>query len=378
MPFITVELLRKRAEHNEGCLSTLKEIALHQQDLERIELLGDLCRELEIIYLCNNYIPRIEGLHHLKFLKYLNLAVNNIKAIEGLEGCEALEKLDLTLNFVGDMTGVLKLRANPFLEVLHLTGNPCTQTEGYRAFVVHALPFLKELDGTEVTKAERITARQEKDEVFEVVDQEAVLFREQERLKAEMIANGVDPFPPKFNTKGERLYGHSAEERLAMLREQQMEEEKKANVPPAPGSISAIHQELQRKPKRLTPEEEMEKYGRLLLRNEGRVEFKVLEEPGEDEVVVTVQPGKFISTTLINVQVEISCVRVWIKDKLLQIPLQIEVSPDLVSVQRSSTTGELKITIPIAAHLRAMDKSERLRSWRKSVVNLEKKAETER
>lgn len=375
MPRITVDLLRRRAEHNEGCLSTLKEITLHQQDLEQIELVGDLCRQLEIVYLCNNYIPRIEGLKHLKWLKYLNLAVNNIKVIEGLEGCEALEKLDLTLNFIGDMKDVRRLRANPFLEVLHLTGNPCTRTEGYRAYVVHTLPHLKELDGSEIIKSERIAARQDEDEIQEVVDQEAVAFRESERIKQEMIAKGIDPFPPKYNEKGERLYGHSAEERLQMLREQQeVEEQKKKATEPLPGSISAIHQELHQKPKPLTPEEEIAKFGRLLMRNEGRVPFHVQEEPGDDEVIITVKPGKFISTTLIDVKIEVNCVRVWIKGKLLQIPLQIEVSPDAATVQRATTTGELKITVPIASHLMAMSRRDRVRAWRESVTELQEKS----
>eukprot|EP00796_Vickermania_ingenoplastis_P002291 gene2292-1432_t len=378
MPRITLDLLRRRAEHNEGCLSTLKEIALHQQDLERIEVIGDACRELEIIYLCNNYIPKIEGLRHLKWLKYLNLAVNNIKVIEGLEGCEALEKLDLTLNFVGDMKDVARLRANPFLEVLHLTGNPCTRTEGYRSYVVHVLPHLQELDGKEIIKAERIAARQDEEDIMEVVDQEALAVQERERLKAEMMAKGIDPFPPRYNEKGERVYGHSAEERLQMLQEQKEEEARKKREAeePIPGSIAAIHKELNQKPKPLTPEEERQKFGRLLLRNEAKVPFTLTEEPGEAEVVITVQPGKFISTTLLEVKVDIQCVRVWIKGKLLQIPLQTEVSPDLAAVQRATTSGELKITVPLAAHLLAMSRQERLRAWRQRVQQEQKQADT--
>lgn len=87
---ITVALLRKRAEHNEGCLTNLVEIALHQQEIEKLEVIGETCRQLEILYLSNNYIPKIENIHLLKRLKYLNLAVNNIKVIEGLDGCESL------------------------------------------------------------------------------------------------------------------------------------------------------------------------------------------------------------------------------------------------------------------------------------------------
>ena len=58
--------LRQRAEHNEGLLATLEEVALHQQSIERIELLGRLCPKLRILYLQNNLIPKIEGLHKLK------------------------------------------------------------------------------------------------------------------------------------------------------------------------------------------------------------------------------------------------------------------------------------------------------------------------
>ncbi|KAG5499091.1 hypothetical protein GH5_03793 [Leishmania sp. Ghana 2012 LV757] len=349
---ITVELLRRRAEHNEGCLSNLKEIALHQQDIEKIELIGDACRQLEIVYLCNNYISRIEGLRHLKWLKYLNLAVNNITLIDGLQGCEALERLDLTLNFIAEPTSVQTLLANPFLESLHLTGNPCTKTEGYRAYVIHALPQLKELDGDEIIRAERIMARQAEDVVMEVAEEEAVKVREAERIKREMLAKGIDPFPPKYNDKGERVYGHTPEERLQMLHEQQELERKKKDEQstPQPGSIAALHQELQgqkRGSQRLTAEEERSKYGRLLLRNEPRVPFH-MNQDNATEFVLTVEPGKFISTTLLSVQVEVDVVRVFIKGKLLQVPVEDELAADATQVQRSTTTGQLKVTVPYA------------------------------
>ena len=86
MPEITVTLLRKRAEHNEGVIATLEEISLHQEELESInELLGSTCRKLKILYLQNNIISKMEHLHHLKDLGYLNLALNNISRIEGLQ-----------------------------------------------------------------------------------------------------------------------------------------------------------------------------------------------------------------------------------------------------------------------------------------------------
>ena len=115
MPEITLELIRRKSEHNEGLIHTLEEISLHQEELESInEVLGSSCRRLKILYLqvramplpltcqygpgdnkpcsvscacmClqNNIIGRMENLHHMKELEYLNLALNNITKIEGL------------------------------------------------------------------------------------------------------------------------------------------------------------------------------------------------------------------------------------------------------------------------------------------------------
>lgn len=104
-----------RAEHNDKEICSLEEVSLHQQNIERIEHIDRWCRNLKILYLQNNLIPRIgevppglldthrchvfsgfdrslvfvdlpENLGHLKKLQYLNLALNNIEVIENLEG----------------------------------------------------------------------------------------------------------------------------------------------------------------------------------------------------------------------------------------------------------------------------------------------------
>ena len=105
-----MDLLRKRSEHNEGEIGTLEELSLHQENIERIELLNQACRDLKILLLQYNLISRIENLNKLKRLEYLNLALNNIEVIENLEGLESLRKLDLTVNFIGDLRGVKTLR----------------------------------------------------------------------------------------------------------------------------------------------------------------------------------------------------------------------------------------------------------------------------
>jgi protein TilB len=88
---ITEELIRKRSEHNEGVISTLEEISLHQFDLEKIENLDKYCRHLKILFLQNNIIEKFENLEKLKELEYLNIGVNNISMIEGLDQCESLK-----------------------------------------------------------------------------------------------------------------------------------------------------------------------------------------------------------------------------------------------------------------------------------------------
>jgi protein TilB len=51
MSRLTEELLKKSAEHNEGRLTNLEEVSLHQRELTRIENLDKLCRHLKILYL---------------------------------------------------------------------------------------------------------------------------------------------------------------------------------------------------------------------------------------------------------------------------------------------------------------------------------------
>ncbi len=82
---MTEELIRRKAEHHDGVLPDLEEISLHQLEIERIEVIGSVCRKLKILYLQNNIIPRLEGLTHLRDLGYLNVALNNIVRIEGLQ-----------------------------------------------------------------------------------------------------------------------------------------------------------------------------------------------------------------------------------------------------------------------------------------------------
>ena len=178
---IDLAMIRRRAEHNEGMVSTLEEVSLHQQEIEKIEGLGQICKHLKILYLQNNLVAKLQNLHRLKELEYANFAVNNISKIENLQRCESLVKLDLTVNFItkASLLTVHTLEANYKLDDLYLMGNPCADFGGYRQFVIGTLPQLRKLDGTAVTPSERILAKQELPAITQ-------------RLLKELRSEGVD------------------------------------------------------------------------------------------------------------------------------------------------------------------------------------------
>uniref|UniRef100_A0A8C0ITR3 Leucine-rich repeat-containing protein 6 n=1 Tax=Chelonoidis abingdonii TaxID=106734 RepID=A0A8C0ITR3_CHEAB len=185
---VTEELLRQRAEHNNCELFSLEEISLHQQEIEKLEYIDKLCRDLKILYLQNNLIPKIENVSKLKKLEYLNLALNNIERIENLEGCEELQKLDLTANFIGELSSIEILKHNIHLKELFLVGNPCTEFEGYRQFVVATLHQLKCLDSKEIERSERIQALQNYRQVEKQIrDQEQAYLLKRAREKEEAL-----------------------------------------------------------------------------------------------------------------------------------------------------------------------------------------------
>lgn len=83
-----------------------------------------------------------------------------------------------------------------------LTGNPCTDYEGYRKYVISTLPQLKELDMVEILRSERIKALQvyarAKGDVIrgyenykKIREAQIKQFREKEELKITEIKENV-------------------------------------------------------------------------------------------------------------------------------------------------------------------------------------------
>jgi protein TilB len=305
---LTVEMLRKRSEHNEGVLSSLEEVAMHQDEIGVITNVFERCSpHLRIIYLQNNYIEKIQHFSRLIELQYLNLALNNISVIEGLEGCEKLNKLDLTCNFVVDLVTVQALEANPLLKELYLIGNPCDKFEGYREFVIGSLPQLKYFDGTEITPSERISARRKYPQLLDKIMQQA--------------ANcDVGHYTP--------------EERLRAWRE--IEETKKANTPkPTTGP------EFYEPPKAMAPRRGPDENGRIMQSNMGKWQFKWYSEG--TKLCLDVAVNRYLDTSLIDIDVNPTWIRIEAKEKVLQLILPSEVNSDKVEALRSQVTGHLVV-----------------------------------
>lgn len=327
MPRLTEQLIRKRAEHNEGVLSDLEEIALHQQELEKIESLEACCRHIKILLLQNNIIPRMEGLNKLKELEYLNLALNNISKIEGIEGCESLKKLDLTLNFITIEEleeSIYNLKANMMLEDLYLTGNTCEEWLGFRPYVIAHLPQLKQLDGKMVIPHERILARQQLPKLQEDLE------RATEAARLKRLAEAGVPAPEGAYTKESRneMYLELAEQKEEKERNERRRmgtEPKESRV--VPGVYNAR--------------------GEIRQCNEGKYSFDMDDTTFEDKIIFELGVPKYLDTTALDVDINPLYVRVVVKDKVTQLKLPQEVRPDASKVQRSRTTGGLRIEMPL-------------------------------
>ncbi|XP_038143599.1 protein tilB homolog isoform X2 [Cyprinodon tularosa] len=370
MVYITEDLIRRRAEHNDCEILTLEEVSLHQQEIEKIEHIDRWCRELRILYLQNNLIPKIENLGRLKKLEYLNLALNNIEVVENLEGCESLQKLDLTVNFVGLLSSVDSLKNNIHLRELFLVGNPCTEFQGYRQYVVAALPQLKWLDGMEISRSERIRASQGLEQVRRRIREQETEYlrrkeeqREQEEQRKKEKKPGYDGrWYTDINNPGSQDNKENQElkENPRSPEEEEEEQEREFWHTPCaftPESRLEAHRHLEEK--RNTNRKETEKKtkaprtlitadGRVMNVNEPRLAFSLTEDEDANTVVLDLAVYRHMDTSLLDVDVQPTYARVCVKGKIFQVVLPAEVKPDSSTAQRSQTTGHLVLRMPRA------------------------------
>jgi protein TilB len=346
MTILTRKLIRKKAEHHEDILPELEEISLHQLEIEKIEVIGDICRKLKILYLQNNIISKIENLNHCKDMEYLNLALNNIERIEGLRTMEFLRKLDLTVNFIDCDTfeeSIAELRYNRSLRELYLMGNPSTDWSGHRHFVIGVLPSLEELDGKAITRTERIQAKQEMQHLLKEL---RVLAKEARTRKMHKLKEPYD----------EEAY--STRSRLEMYREiseeKQEQEDRKKGMEPRERDYETEHLSTLQKQRK----KEREQGVAVRQCNEGRYKFRMTEEDGEGNVILEIDIPKFVDTSLVDVDVQPTYVSVVIKNKTVRLTFPEEVKPDDGIAQRSQITGTLKLVLP------KLDPTKALRSYK--------------
>ncbi|KAL9184202.1 hypothetical protein ACHAXT_002288 [Thalassiosira profunda] len=393
---ITLDLLRKRAEHNEGLVSSLEELSLHQEELQSIgPILGRTCgRTLRILLLQNNVIARMDPteLKLFRSLEYLNLALNNVTKIEGVGGMEWLRKLDLTLNFIDvdaledSVDELAKCRS---LEELFFLGNPCmgvaggvpgaegdnthaTQIgwEGCRPYIVARLPNLQFLDGREVKRSERIVATQKLPaltaELHSLAEARRKVRQEQQHLES---GDAVDD---EVYISDEAPTHHNPQTRTKLsneLHDQKRAKEKQegANQPPQPKGEKeweaehkdAVQKAREREERGREREcgdgAEMRTDGGIKQCNQGKYRFWFEEETskGADgkrkgNLILRVAVPKHLSTSLIDVDIHPTYASVVIKSKILRVILPVEVLSDRSSARRSAASGYLELVMPKA------------------------------
>ena len=356
---ITQELLRKRAEHNDGILSTLEEISLHQENIERIENLEYYCRHIKILYLQDNIIEKLENLDKLKELEYLNLAVNSIQKIENLEKCESLNKLDLTMNFV-DIENLKEscdcLSKVPSLREIYLTGNPCEKFKYCRDYVIGRCPQIIIYDGNEVKKSERIKAR----EMMEFMEKEL-----EKESKQHVIFKQNDPSekdPNKYSVEYRRnLYKDLEKEKLE-------NESKRKEESSKPGLWDEpVIKEV--------PPPVYKENGEVRICNQGRYDV-FLDEDIYTTAITTfrIKLPKFLDTSKIKVDLNPNYVRVDVNGKITQWRFDNDIIVEKATVQRSTTTGDLEIKAPMAFVKPRVDKIKKIEENKKA-LEMQKKEE---
>ncbi|NXT46640.1 TILB protein, partial [Pluvianellus socialis] len=377
---VTEDLVRRRAEHNNCEIFSLEEISLHQQEIEKLEYLDKWCRDLKILYLQNNLIPKIENVGKLKKLEYLNVALNNIERIENLEGCEELKKLDLTANFIGELSSIEALKCNIHLKELFLVGNPCTEFEGYRPYVVAILPQLEKcLDSKEIERSERIQALQNYPEVKQKIrEQEDAYLLKRAREKEEALRRMQEKKDMKQKQMKSKL-GYDSPVSLQNKENHQAEGDKEQEpwrtveddeedrrfweepTPYTPESRLETHRYIEEKRRakdNIRESKNREKPLRTLITAEGKAlnanvpKYVMLRDDEENnQIILDLAVYRHLDTSLLDVDVQPTYIRVLVKGKPFQLVLPEEVKPDSSSAKRSQTTGHLVVSMPKAKEI---------------------------
>ncbi len=397
---VTLALLRKRSEHNEGLVSSLEELALHQEELQSIgPVLGRTCgKTLKILLLQNNVIERMvpSELKLFRSLEYLNLALNNITKVEGIGRMEWLRKLDLTLNFID--VDSLEESADELgecrsLEELYFLGNPCMGIsndgdvtpspsrdqigwKGCRAYIVARLTNLKYLDGKEIKRSERILATQQ----LSTLTSDLRSLAQSREMDRRIHNRGKE-----LNSGGENHDGyisddaptyHNPETRTKISNEsyqQKHAKEKQETANQAPvlqgekeweedhlSTVTKVRKCEERdrewessnleRTRHRQDDDVTRRNGGIKQCNQGKYQFWFEEEHATNKtsgnLIMRVATPKYLSTSLIDVDIHPTYVSVITKSKVLRVVLPVEVLPDRSVARRIAASGCLELLMP--------------------------------
>lgn len=91
-------------------------------------------------------------------------------------------------------------------------------------------------------------------------------------------------------------------------------------------------------------------------KNEGGWSFSLREAEDERSILLEVPVGKYLDTSLVDVDVQPYLVRCLIKGRLLQLRLPDEVQPGSSKAERSTVSGDLLVTMPKSSPLAGRSK----------------------
>ena len=315
----------------------------------------------------------------------MNLAINNIESIEGLDRCESLTTLDLTLNFIPSeaLPQLAHLLPCHNLHSLSLMGNPCTQWKGYRKYTVAVLPSLKVLDGMEVTDEERkdaLDARPDMDrQLHELIaskrkrDGTVKCKSNTEERKKTSIGSPKTILNRNDGSDKDGSMTSTFKWTPCMRLMEQMEFEKKekerANLQECKfGKFNSAKQgDAVARPKRLQmPKIEEDAEAELLQCNEGDWEFSLIEETDPPSIHSSLGPCMMLKVALeshldinnVEIDVHPRYVRLLARGRLLQVRLPSEVYSSNAIAQRSKSTGQLHIYLPINGKINSISDSQ--------------------
>lgn len=250
-------------------------------------------------------------------------------------------KIFYFLTFLGDLESVCSLKDNLYLKDLYLTGNPCTDYNGYRQYVIAKLPQLKTLDSKEITISDRIKAQQKIAELERTIRKQQLkyqTFREAQKERISRVDTSNIPNEEFWQMTSE----NSPETRTEICSRQKKNERNSTDT-------------CEDKPKK--PISLFHKSGRPLNINQAKLKF-LFKDDDPKQYVLEVEIYKYMDSNLIDVDLQPIYVKVNIKNKIFQFVFPEEIVVDKSIAQRSQITGHLVLKLPKANYKEPLGKKD--------------------